>query len=101
MADIKIGLASEVAPGQGKTVDVEGKSIALFNVGGKFHAIDNACTHVGGALGDGTLDGTVVTCPLHRAQFDVTTGEVKEAPASSNVKTYPVKIDGENLVVDM
>ena len=101
MADIKIGLASEVAPGQGKTVNVEGISIALFNVGGNFHAIDNACTHVGGSLGDGTLDGTVVTCPLHRAQFDVTTGEVKAAPASSNVKTYAVKVDGENLVVDL
>jgi nitrite reductase/ring-hydroxylating ferredoxin subunit len=101
MADAKIGAASGILAGRGRTVDVGGKSIAVFNIGGNFHAIDNACTHVGGSLGNGSLDGTTVTCPWHGAQFDVTTGEVKGPPARRGVKTYPVKVDGEDLVVSL
>ena len=72
----KIAETKDVAPGSGKVVEAEGHSIALFNVGGTFYAIDNACSHRGGPLGEGALTGEVVTCPWHRAQFNVETGAV-------------------------
>jgi len=66
--------AGDLPPGTGRTFHVEGREIALFNVDGRFHAIDNVCCHAGGPLGEGMLRGAVVTCPWHSWQFDVTTG---------------------------
>ena len=77
MADfVKVAKTDEIVPGQGKMTEVGGKKIALFNVEGSFHAIDDTCTHRGGPLSEGSLEGNQVTCPLHGARFDVTTGEV-------------------------
>ncbi|MBI3061341.1 MAG: Rieske 2Fe-2S domain-containing protein [Deltaproteobacteria bacterium] len=77
MADfVKVAKTDEIVPGQGKMIEVGGKKIALFNVEGSFHAIDDTCTHRGGPLSEGSLDGKEVTCPFHGARFDVTTGEV-------------------------
>lgn len=88
----------EIASGAGRVVEVQGKHIAMFNVGGTFHAIDNACRHRGGQLGKGTLDGTAVACPLHRWQFDVTNGVCLTRPG---VKTgsYPVSIQGNAVML--
>src|SRR5262245_65664365 len=72
---VKACAASEIAPGTGKTVTVDGKDVALFNVDGTFHAIDNECPHRGGPLGEGDLEGCIVTCPWHAWQYDITTGE--------------------------
>jgi nitrite reductase/ring-hydroxylating ferredoxin subunit len=66
---------ADIAPGTGKTITVEGKELALFNVDGTFHAVDNECPHRGGPLGEGELEGCVVTCPWHAWQFDLSTGE--------------------------
>ena len=77
---IKVAETKDVAPGTGKMVQAEGRTIALFNVAGTFHAIDNTCTHVGGPLGEGEFAGEVVTCPWHSAKFNVTTGEVLGPP---------------------
>ncbi len=74
---VKVAKMAEIAPGQAKMVEVNDKEIALFNVDGSFYAIDNACTHVGGPLSEGELDGPQVTCPLHGSIFNVTTGEVR------------------------
>ena len=73
---IKVAETKDVSPGTAKVVQAEGRSIALFNVAGTFHAIDNTCTHRGGPLGEGELAGEVVTCPWHGAKFNVKTGEV-------------------------
>ncbi|MBI2461390.1 MAG: Rieske 2Fe-2S domain-containing protein, partial [Candidatus Rokubacteria bacterium] len=70
----KVAEIADLAPGQGRVVEVEGKAIALFNVDGAFYAIDNTCLHRGGPLGEGELDGAVVTCPWHGWCYDVTTG---------------------------
>ena len=64
---VKVAQASELEPNLGKLVEVQGKKIALFNVDGKFHAIDNTCTHRGGPLSEGELEGDEVTCPWHGA----------------------------------
>jgi nitrite reductase/ring-hydroxylating ferredoxin subunit len=98
---VKIATTSEVSPGTGKEVEVEGKSIALFNLDGTFYAIDNACTHVGGPLGEGELAGDVVTCPWHGAKFNVKTGDVLGPPARKGVRSYPVKVQGNDVLVEL
>ena len=97
---VKVARAGEIGPGEGKTVEANGREIAVFNVGGAFHAIDNTCKHRGGPLGEGELDGTVVTCPLHAWTYDVTTGECFDDPACA-VQSFPVKIEGEDVLIEI
>ncbi len=96
---VKVAEVTELGPGEGKTVEVEGVSLALFNVDGTYFAIANACTHVGGSLGEGALIGKEVTCPLHGAQFDVTSGKVLGGPARSDVKSFSVSLEGDDVMV--
>ncbi|MBX3301727.1 MAG: Rieske 2Fe-2S domain-containing protein [Nitrospira sp.] len=72
---VKVAFAHEVPPGTGRTVEVDGIWIAIFNVEGVFYAIDNSCPHAGGPLGEGALCEGVVECPWHGWKFDVTSGE--------------------------
>ncbi len=97
---IKVASRGEIADGTGKTVDAAGRAIALFNVGGKFYAIDNTCKHRGGPLGEGELDGTHVICPWHGWEYDVATGANLDDP---NVKVgcYAVKLDGDDILVEV
>jgi len=98
---IKVATLSDVPPGTGRQVDAGGRVVALFNVSGTIYAIGGACTHRGGPLGEGELDETVVTCPLHGAEFDVTTGQVVGPPAEQSVPAYKVVVDGEDISVDV
>ncbi len=97
----KVAEVNELAPGAGKAVEVSGKQIALFNVGGTFYAIGNACTHRGGSLSDGTLEGTKVTCPLHGAEFDLTTGKNLTPPAPGEVPSYKVRLEGNDVQIEI
>ena len=102
MADfVKIARTDEVEPGQAKIVDVKGKQIALFNVGGEYFAIDNMCTHEEAFLAEGEIVGFEVTCPLHGAKFDVRSGEVLSPPAYDDVASYPVRVSGGDVEVDV
>jgi len=96
---VKAAKAQDVALGSGKRVEVSGKKIAIFNVDGKYYAIDDTCTHKGGPLSEGGLDGKEVTCPRHGAVFDVTTGEVLGPPAPKPVSRYDVRISGNDIEV--
>jgi nitrite reductase/ring-hydroxylating ferredoxin subunit len=96
----RIGASADIPDGSRAIVDVDGKKIAVFNVGGKFFAIDNACKHRGGPLGDGELDGTNVTCPWHGWEYDVTTGANLDEP-SIKVGCYVVKVEGDDLVIEI
>jgi nitrite reductase/ring-hydroxylating ferredoxin subunit len=98
---VKVATIDEVSPGQAKQVEAGGKEIALFNVSGSFHAIDNNCTHVGGPLCEGELHGTEVTCPWHGAAFDVTSGQVLGPPAGAPVNRYNVRVDGRDIEVEV
>ena len=98
---IKIATVDEIAPGQAKLVEVNGNEIALFNVGGQFHAIDNSCTHVGGPLCEGEISGSEVTCPWHGATFDVTTGRVLGPPAMEAVNRYNLRIVDGSIEVEV
>lgn len=98
---VKVAKADEIAPGQGKMVEVNGKKIALFNVEGAFYAIDDTCTHRGGPLSDGVVDGKEVTCPWHGAKFDVTTGKVLGPPAAAGVARFGVRVEGNDVEVEI
>lgn len=86
---------TDLAPGDIKLIQLDGVDIAVYNVGGSFYATQDACTHEMGELSDGFLDGEVVTCPFHGAQFNVKTGAVVAEPATAPLKTYRVTaVDG-------
>ena len=97
---IQVAEADEVPPGTAKVVDVEGLRVALFNIGGTYYAIDDTCTHRGGILSDGEVEGTTVTCPWHGATYDVTTGNVLGPPATEGVACYKVEVDGSDIKVE-
>ena len=88
---------SDVAPGTAKLVAVDGNEIALFNVDGTFYALDNECPHRGGPLGEGDLEGCIVTCPWHAWQYDVRTGE--SITDDLTVARYDVKVEGGDVLV--
>ncbi len=98
---IKVAEANEVPPGTAKAVEAEGRRIALFNRSGGYYAIDDVCTHRGGTLSKGEVNGTVVTCPLHGATFDITTGKVLGPPAPEGVVSYKVQVDGNDIKVEL
>lgn len=97
---IKVAHKSDIPDGGGKCVEVKDKQIAIFQVEGKYYAIDNICPHQGGPLDEGDLDGTTVTCPWHGWEYNVTTGENLDDP---DVKqdTYAVKFDGDDILVEV
>ena len=100
MGRVVVGKVQDVTPGQGKVVEAGDKTLAVFNVDGRLYAIDNTCPHRGGPLGDGDLDGTLVTCPWHAWRWDVTTGANANSPAV-RVGCYPVTVEGADLVVEV
>lgn len=97
----KIAQTSELSPGECKSIEIEGRTIALFNVEGTFYAIDGNCSHVGGPLGEGSLDGEVVVCPWHGARFNVKTGTVLGPPAASDQDSFPLEIEGTDIMVEL
>ncbi len=98
---VKVAQVNELSAGECEVVDAEGQSIDLFNVDGTFCAIENTCTHVGGPLGEGDIDGEIVTCPWHGAGFNVKTGACTGGPAASDVKSFPVKVEGDDVLVEL
>ncbi|TVO63603.1 Rieske (2Fe-2S) protein [Denitromonas ohlonensis] len=98
MRFIDVCAVQDVTPDQGRPAIADGKSVALFQVGGTIHALDNACPHGGAALSGGAVCGRHVTCRAHGWRFDVTTGELAVAPAIKVAK-HPVRIDGDRVLV--
>ena len=96
---VKVAEVAEIAAGTMKVVEVAGEQAMIANIDGKFFAIGNICTHVGGPLAEGTLEGNLVTCPLHGSKFDVTTGKNLTPPAGSPEPTYEVKIEDSAILL--
>ena len=90
--------ASELAPGQCREALAGDRPIALCNVAGEFHALENRCAHRGGPLGQGVLAGTVLVCPWHAWGFDVTTG-ISDVNAELRVGRYEVKLEDGQVFV--
>jgi nitrite reductase (NADH) small subunit len=100
MAFVRATAAAEIPPGKIREVTVSGKALAIANVAGQFYAIDNTCLHRGGPLGDGPLEGTIVTCPWHGWQYDVTTGKILQSP-DAGVAHYKVEVRDQDIFVDL
>jgi 3-phenylpropionate/trans-cinnamate dioxygenase ferredoxin component len=98
---VAVASATEIKPGDVKMVDVNGRRVAIANADGSFYAFDDTCTHEECSLAEGFLEGTVITCPCHLAQFDISTGRVVAPPAPRPVKTYPIRIEAGQLMIDV
>ena len=96
----KVTTVGALPPGSAMTATVNDKYIAVFNVDGEFHALDGVCPHMGGLLGNGTLEGCVVKCPEHGIRFDVTTGG-PPGERGLSTKTFTVKVEGEDVMVSV
>ena len=97
---VKVASTSDLKPGENKVVNVDGTDVALFNVDGEFFAINNTCLHRGGPLGEGFLEGDVVTCPWHGWRYNVKTGQNAMIP-TAKVQNYKVKIEDNNIMVSL
>jgi nitrite reductase (NADH) small subunit len=100
MALIRAAKTDELPAGSVREFQVEGTTLAIANVDGKFFAINNTCLHRGGPLGEGELQGKVLTCPWHGWQYDVTNGKLLMNPAVG-VACYPVEVKGEDIWVEL
>jgi ferredoxin-NADP reductase/nitrite reductase/ring-hydroxylating ferredoxin subunit len=96
---VKVADTKDIQPSQMKEVEVNGENICVANVEGKYYAIGSICTHEGGPLADGTLEGYEVECPWHNSKFDIRTGEVRSPPASEPEPTYEIKVDGNSILI--
>jgi 3-phenylpropionate/trans-cinnamate dioxygenase ferredoxin component len=96
---LKVAVRSELPPGGKKLVDLDGRAIALFNVEGDYFAIDDVCTHDGGPLAEGELEGAEIRCPRHGARFDVRTGKALSFPAFEPVDTLAIEVRGDDIYV--
>lgn len=101
MAFVKVAKTSEISPGSIKGYVVGNTKIAVTNVDGRFYAIEDRCAHQGQPLSGGLVMGNTVMCLFHGAQFDVITGQSQTTLTSESVKTFPVKIEGEDILIDV
>lgn len=101
MALHPVASASELAPGTARCFEIAGRRIALFHTDAGFLAIDDECSHEGGPLSEGTVDGECVTCPWHAAEFNLRTGEVLTPPAVESVRSYRVVVADDKVSVEI
>lgn len=107
MVKFKVANRADLAPGAMRAVEANGKVLVLANVDGRFWAMDGVCSHRGGKLTEGKLQGVNVICPLHRATYDVRTGKVVsnvKVPLigkASDLRVYHVSMEGEDVMVDV
>lgn len=99
---VKIGTVADFEDLEaGMHVEVGGQSLAIFNIAGTLYAIENTCPHRGGPLAEGMMAGQEVICPWHGSRFDVKTGVVLTPPAQQGVKSFPVRVTGNDVEVEV
>ena len=98
---VKVAELNDLADGELIAVDVEGEPICLARVDDSIYAFTDNCTHISGPLSEGELDGEVLTCPWHGAQFNVRTGKVLRGPARQDIQTYPVQVEGSSILLSL
>jgi nitrite reductase/ring-hydroxylating ferredoxin subunit len=96
---VRAAMRGDLQGGEVLGVEVEGRSIALYAADDGIFATDNICTHAYACLSDGWLDGEVIECPLHAARFDIRTGKVLDPPATEDLKTYGVRVIGDEIQI--
>jgi len=101
MAKILVGKTTEIIPGQMKKVAVDGNEIFVINIDGDCYAMEYTCTHAGGSLSEGKLDGSTITCDWHGARFECKKGKLVKFPVQINdLKSYKVVIESDNIFVE-
>lgn len=101
MAFERVSSVADIEAGNVRVFEVNGRSICVTNLDGEqFYAVDNLCTHDNGPLGEGRLADGTIECPRHGARFDVKTGAVRALPAVRPVRTYQVRVEGDDILVD-
>jgi len=99
---VKVGTVAEFEDLEGgKLVEAAGQRIAIFNLGGNLYAIENICPHRGGPLSEGIMAGEEVICPWHGSRFNVKTGALISPPAQQGVRSFPVRILGNEVEVEI
>ena len=101
MAFVKIAKIGDISSGTTKAFEVGDRVVVLCNVQGEYFAVDDVCTHDEGSIWDGILDGCEIECPRHGARFDVRTGEVKALPAVVPVDVFTVRVEGDDIEVEI
>ena len=101
MPFVKAGRVGDLAPGKMMRVEISGRRILLANVDGRFYATADTCTHEDASLSSGSLRGELVKCPLHGSRFNVCTGRVMEEPAEQDLQTYPVRVEGDHILIGL
>ncbi len=96
---VSVAATADVGVGTMRATQGSGQSIAVFNVDGSYYATSNVCTHQFAHLSDGWFEGRLVECPLHAGQFDVTTGKGMGPPITCDVRTFPVRVNGDMIEV--
>ncbi len=99
---VRVARAADIPPGEMGAAEAGGQQIAIFHLeDGSWHATSNICTHAFALLSDGWFEGTEIECPLHAARFDVRSGKAVAAPAEEDLASYPVRIDGDAVLVGL
>ena len=98
---VRVCAQADIAPETVQAFDVGERRLAVYNIGGKFYATDDECTHASASLADGVLEDDVIECPVHFGAFDVRTGAVKAPPCSIALRTYQVLLQGDDIYVDL
>lgn len=101
MAFVKVCAAADVPADMGLRIDMGPEPIAVFNLDGEFFAISDTCTHSDWSLSEGYIEDGQVECTLHMAKFCIRTGKVKGPPATQAVKTYPVRLQDGDVLIDL
>ncbi len=96
-----VAQTSDIAEDEAKQVRIGDLVLAIYNVGGKFYATDDTCTHAFASLADGYVEDGCVECPLHAGLFEISTGKAQGVPVTENIKTYAVRVEGTDIYVEI
>jgi nitrite reductase/ring-hydroxylating ferredoxin subunit len=95
---VKVAETKDIQPSKMKAAEVDGEKVCVANVEGKYYAIGNVCTHLGGPLAEGKLEGYEVQCPWHGSKFDIRSGKVTRPPAMRSEPTYEIKVEDNSIL---
>jgi nitrite reductase/ring-hydroxylating ferredoxin subunit len=95
----RLASTADVRDGEAFPAELDGNPIALYRVDGQIYAIDDTCTHEFASLSEGFVEGGAIECPLHAAQFDIKTGRCLGGPAAQDLRTYQVRVEGDEVYV--
>ncbi len=96
---LEVADLDQLPSGERLFLEIDGNPVVVFNIAGNYFAMDDLCTHDDGPIGEGELDGHVVTCPRHGAKFDIRTGKALALPAVQDLRTYPVKCENNKILL--